>query len=40
MQMLARPERIELPTKNLEDSYSIQLSYGRIDLIILAIYIA
>ena len=28
---LARPERFELPTNWFEASYSIQLSYGRVD---------
>jgi hypothetical protein len=27
--LLARPERLELPTLGFEDRYSIQLSYGR-----------
>ena len=29
--LLARPERFELPTNWFEASYSIQLSYGRVD---------
>ena len=29
---LARPERFELPTNWFEASYSIQLSYGRVEL--------
>lgn len=29
---LARPERFELPTNWFEASYSIQLSYGRMEL--------
>ena len=29
--ILARPERLELPTLGFEDRYSIQLSYGRAD---------
>ena len=28
---LARPERFELPTNWFEASYSIQLSYGRVE---------
>jgi hypothetical protein len=27
---VARPERLELPTKWFEATYSIQLSYGRV----------
>ena len=30
---VARPERFELPTARFVAEYSIQLSYGRIDLI-------
>ena len=29
LKVLARPERLELPTLGFEDRYSIQLSYGR-----------
>ena len=29
---LARPERFELPTNWFEASYSIQLSYGRVEV--------
>ena len=28
---MARPERFELPTKWFEATYSIQLSYGRVE---------
>ena len=28
---MARPERFELPTNWFEASYSIQLSYGRVE---------
>ena len=29
---MARPERFELPTNWFEASYSIQLSYGRVEV--------
>ena len=32
MKELARPERFELPTNWFEASYSIQLSYGRVEV--------
>src|SRR5579872_258078 len=33
---MARPERFELPTTRFEAEYSIQLSYGRVPLILAA----
>ena len=35
---MARPERFELPTARFVAEYSIQLSYGRVDIIEAAHY--
>jgi hypothetical protein len=36
---MARPERFELPTARFVAEYSIQLSYGRLDLLGAAHYL-
>ena len=35
--LMARDERFELPTNWFEASYSIQLSYGRVELMIISV---
>ena len=35
---MARPERFELPTNWFEASYSIQLSYGRVKIVLYRVY--